>query len=965
MYLYYQTAEDSKQPWQMSDARQDQALRNSSAYHISIYHLDKDPDAVDPSEIRYHGDLWVDIDHKPSSEDPTQEETDQALMQSIYDLRRLLSYLDSVGLPPQYCKLFATGKKGFHICVPCRLFGAELKYKNLPKIHKRMAQVISERAGLTGLDRQLYAAGKGKLLRVENKQRSNGKYKVPINYAEVTLLTPEHYSRLTSAPRVENREVAPEGFLCKELVTLFEEAKEDFARVSKWEFNAVTSEQLAAFSDGNHPACVQWLVRALHKKPGEGSFNGAKMSLSRYLMNAPVSDEERNKLVGTFAKNWQSSRHPTPEARAREVQGVLKFGKDNGFSCEMAVLPFLESPCHGCPVRAAKSAESAEQAGIEEATVGYLRATGKGVGVPLTNFTLKPTCKYVDASGSSHEFLAYDYKVVEAGHVNGHDSILTLDHKAWLSASEFKKQLSRKLRLRYTGTDMDLQLLRTYMTSPTMDQGVRIMKNINTVGMFHHKDIARGIDELVWVQPDWSVNAGGLENSLRYVGKTYENGSYENNLTVDMRTTESGRPAKDAPEGTPWTPPGEATIHAYRSLLKSNTPTVVGPVLGWITACWLKPHLRMRGSDRHFPVLQIYGSSGAGKTETACLFSVLGGSDYINSGPMTVSSSTPFAIREEASVSTSIPRIYDEVNEHKISDRHRYMMAVEALKASSSGGLMPQGAVDKGKSQGVLIDQRPASSPLILLATQPNNAKEIEQRAVTVSISQDKRDSDHTACFEEARDHQVHLYPVAKLLMEEALRLPKEWAWEKMSENRKALPETCKDRVGKNWQVALTGIDFLVASLTKALYPNDVVRLTLRLKDAILELLKDATDPVNKRGETQQEVDVIIDRFGEMANYTDPNGSKRLQYGLHYSVQGTTLHIFCGVAFPMYIRYMKEMGKMPELSELRQFKSLLSSQPYFLGDSLAPGVTVPGDWYSFSLPELEDRGISVQRFTAV
>jgi hypothetical protein len=946
MWGYYQTVEHGRQPWQLTASEHEEALRQGQAYHMSIYFLDKLPETVDASEIRYKGDLWFDIDHKPEGADPSQAETDKALNEAIYDLRRLLSYLESIGLETRYCRLFASGSKGFHVCIPGRLFGAASMYKNLPRIHKLMAQTIEHKAGLLGLDMSTYSSGKGHLLRVENMPRANGKYKVSMTSDEVSLLSPEYYRQITSSPRLETEHTAPKSYICTELVVLFEDAKENFNLLSKLTFNAVSAEQLSCFSDDSQPTCIQWLTQAVNVKEAQGGFNKAKMSLARYVMSAPISDNVREKLIDDFADSWTSSRHKTAEARKNEVKSSLKFGRENGFSCELMTKSFTDSPCSGCPMKLAKQAALSEQVGINETPNGYSR----GDALPITNFILKPLHKYVEENSNSHEFMAYDYLVYEAGATEeqAQHNILTLDNRAWLSTAEFRKQLMRRQRLIYTGNDLDLQYLRNYITSPTLVNEVLTMKNVKTVGLYHHLDISRGIDELVWVQPGWSINASGVANSLRYTGKRYENGGYINNLTLDMETIDDKALS-------------DPTIKAYQALLKSNISTVIAPIVGWMAACWLRPHLRMKGSDRHFPVLQIWGQAGIGKTETAALFSVLGGADYVNNGAMAVSASTPYAIREEASVSTTVPRIFDELNEHKISDRHRYTMAIEALKASASGGNMPQGRLSGRGDGGVTIDERPATSPLIVMATQENPAKEIVQRSVSVQIDGAyKDDPSYTDNFELAREAQRDLFPIAKCLMTEAMNTSPLWAWERMAENRKLLPDVDRDRIGKNWQVVLTGIDFLVLALEKAGCPAYVVTQTSLLKDVVLGMLKD--ERYTSRASRQTEVDMILDKFGEMVGYTDVHNNPRVKFGIHYSRTGTTLHLYCGILFPMYIRYMRELGKVPELSELTQFRNLLQHQKYFLGDSMAPGVRSPKDWFSFSIPELKKRGVVVERF---
>ena len=201
MINYYQDTEAGNSKWiEFDEQNRTQILLK--AYHMGIYSLESRPGESDleDAKIKRKGDLWLDIDFKPENDSP--EEIHKAISLAIEDVQKLAKYLISIKAQLSDCLWFASGKKGFHVCIPGKLFGAGRPTHNLPLIYKYMAATIAARANMMGVDLSLYCMGKGKMLRVENKQRENGKYKVPLTSDEVLVMTPSLYEELVSQPRL-------------------------------------------------------------------------------------------------------------------------------------------------------------------------------------------------------------------------------------------------------------------------------------------------------------------------------------------------------------------------------------------------------------------------------------------------------------------------------------------------------------------------------------------------------------------------------------------------------------------------------------------------------------------------------------------------------------------------------------------------------------------------------------------
>jgi len=953
MHLYYQTVENPDHgggSWKSVVTTYADQIRREQAYHMTIYALDRDP-GDDTDAVSYKGDLWFDIDHKPVND--SEQAKHESIKRAIHDVQRLESYLTSLGMDTKYCRWFASGSKGFHACIPGALFGGTKMMKGLPRIHKQMAVTIEQESGMEGMDKSLYNMGMGKMLRVENKQRSNGKYKVPVTVDEIKVMTPEMYLKLVSSPRPETINTPIER--CQPLAMLFMEAASEQHGLAKTKITAIGTDKLQVFGDDNHPVCVQWLTGNMNIKQRDGQFNTAKMSLARYLMTAPLSEGERHALIDDFAKNWSSQRHPTANDRKKAVLTTLKYGGDNGFSCTYMLDVLTDKPCSGCKLKQAQMKALASTGQVKAQAAGYQRASEDDDGVFLSNFTLKPLKMYLDINAKPNDFSAFDYAVYQMNQNNEvvETSQIKLTHKAFLTALEFRKQISRARDLIWIGSDNDLQFLKSALTNSTIiTSEFDTVREVQSVGI--HKLVderpGREIEEYVWVEEGYSVTASGLKDVLVFNGVP---NAYGSSRTVKMRAVEA------------YSGLDEEVNNVIRATFKINLFHVLVPILGWVFSCWLRKHIR-RGetTDKHIPILQMCGSAGEGKTETATLLSTLAGANYCSTEPVSVSTTTPFGLRVESSISTTVPRILDEMNEHKIPDRAKYRAAVEVVKCAARGTAMGRGQVGEN---GLEMNTSMATSPLIMIATQINREQEITDRTITVSLAKLHRNEEHAHNFRVAKDGVEHLKQVAKLAMRETLKLPEEWVDDAILRNIEALPPKLRnDRTARNWEIVLVGLDYMYYVFSKAeKTPVDIMESIRDMRLGLIEWLFDNEQLLITKSEVQ-EIDMIIEAFGTMVAIDASTNIGRRNYedGRNYIVAGDTLHIHSTVFFTQYQSYMRNhVGRAPELSSIVQYINLLKGRPYYLGQGLVKGVQAPNGWHSFSIPKLAEKGVNVENFS--
>ncbi len=143
-----------------------------------------------PEPIRF-GDLPLDFDDK---ENPAR---------ALQDVKSLcLVYLpETYGLDPYAIRYYDSGSKGNHVEIPAELLGAQGGDQFLPLIYKKLVSEWKEALDLKSLDLSLYAMGKGKMFRLPNVKRKNGRYKIPLTLEEIRDLSIDQINELTKAPR--------------------------------------------------------------------------------------------------------------------------------------------------------------------------------------------------------------------------------------------------------------------------------------------------------------------------------------------------------------------------------------------------------------------------------------------------------------------------------------------------------------------------------------------------------------------------------------------------------------------------------------------------------------------------------------------------------------------------------------------------------------------------------------------
>ncbi|MBC8466724.1 MAG: AAA family ATPase [Deltaproteobacteria bacterium] len=286
-------------------------------------------------EVTRFGDFPLDFD----SGDPKK---------ALNDMRTLcLSHLPDLYNVDPYCiEFFCSGSKGFHAVIPCETFGAQTGDVSLPLIYKKIAVLFKETFDLQTLDLSLYNMRKGKMFRLPNVKRSNGRFKVPLSLEEVRDLSFQELWDLSKEPRQVDQVDTDTD--C-ELSDLYEQMKKEV-------YSEIKDHGQAEPFKGEVKGVLPCVAHILEERPGNDrvNFNKLVMVLINYYQMINASKEDVWASVGDFLKHYEhSATYGTEQKRIAHWRSQWSYLKDNDdyyFSCAFmkSLLPGFDcSACEG------------------------------------------------------------------------------------------------------------------------------------------------------------------------------------------------------------------------------------------------------------------------------------------------------------------------------------------------------------------------------------------------------------------------------------------------------------------------------------------------------------------------------------------------------------------------------------------------------------------------------------------
>jgi len=918
------------------------------AYHVNVLAVDvadtPGTSTADYSEAKYRGDYVIDIDRK--NPDKTGN-----IAGSILDAHAVASWLSKfVNL--EWVQIYASGGKGFHLVVPWALAWGSLKTKaNLRAIYKALTERVCEETGAQGIDTGLWAEKKGHLIRVPNKLRPDGKYKVPLTREEFWSITPELYAEYVKAPR---RVDVPEGSQSVGLKALMDQAEREAGRPKKVVESLERPAVLDALPAGTLPPCMEHAIA--DERPEGVSFNSLAVQVAVFANARP---EVADNLIARFAEAQESSSLGQPEGRRENVTQLRASVKGYRFSCA-ATLKALEnkSVCADCPVH--KAAQEKPKTGqVVEKDGMYYRVDGKGEALPfpLTDFTIEISSVLSDDTykgESHHDFTGLMANLMKAGETVYRNMVLSPE--SFLNIHQFRATLARARAANIFAGEADLPHLRAFLMSKL---GVVEAVNLSeTIGIKNLEQISPATGEpiktMTWVEPGWSVNKFGLTGQATYAGQEVEH----------VAKMENRRPAaaedKDIEE-------------VLLDLLGMNVPHIMGRAIGWTASCNIREH-RIDG-DRDYPFLCLFGPAGVGKNKTAQIVSALAGADYFSKDPFDVANNTPWPRLHSCIQSTTVPRIWDECAPSKMPQK-TWMEVRGLLRNLYQHTSVSKGGIgDKGKirsKHGLKTTSYDLTSPVIALSTIPlTNDPELESRVVLVDMTARKLSSDaemdrYGQAFERIWTHQKRskeaLFSFSYAMILKSMRMREDTLWARLSAAHKELPRQFKDRTMTNYGWTLAGLDFFIETLRDLGYDKALAKATEVRQETLRFLHGTAATIALEKART--EVDMMLDYMGTLVRLRgDENRGPALKKDVHFYVYGDKLYLDFVAAFGVWAMSKILRQEYKEYQNVKQAEDAIRQSHFFIGEEALPESDNDDKYMVLDIPALVARGnASVNRF---
>lgn len=926
-YFYTQRTDNKNEAWACRSEHELQEALNSCK-HMSVFMQNvKHEDGMSYAKVALKTQhLQFDIDAKD-------------LGTAIVWLNKLLDQLQEWGLNLEFLKIYASGSKGFHVAIPQKTFGEEKPQPLLNKFHGWMATAIENMAGVK-FDMGLYHTRH--LLRIPNSQREDGRWKVPVTVQEVREMTPGAYMQYVQSPRqlTTPESLIPSTYKCEKLKELWIKAKEEVKKEAEKakRYKPLDNSSLEPFNDSTVPQCIEWMRDNENIK---GNYNDLSMQIAAYVASVPnMTEKGRDDLVLAFARNSNSDSKPNLSSRLSHTKFAIRRAEAGAleFSCGGCRSVLTGNPCGGCPVKNKQESEAETETLIETREDGYYVITGKGAAMRFTSFTLDRVNQICTFDKGSIVFLADVFELKTKNNGMDVSSLVTVPVQDWSSISSWKKIMQSGGGMVFLSADAVLANLQHHIN--VTQQSEQLVK-VDAAGIHVIKS---GSNELrFWAEEGWSLDQGGTSGKHTYEG--------------DAGDTILSLSGVDSARGD-----DEEVVDTLYRLMHSNRPETVGSLLGWASACHLKEHLYKAGYNE-FPLVQIAGIPGSGKTSTAVVFATLTGC-VIPGGPMAVDTVTPSPLKQAMSQTTTIARIFDEFNKPSMA-YNKYLMVLGLLKTAYCRQSLAIGYIKKAKlgEVGAATHNQFATAPVIYMSREVIENEELLQRSIVVEVKKDDHDIDDwkenfqavykTLAIRSPDGHP--LQRLCKLLVRAAIETPVEQCHAWYAESRADIPHDEHSRRIQNLFVMRMGLKFLAKALDG--FPAKIKeRLEELDKIVISSWQRDEEDLATKVSQWSTPEN-LLQTLNNMAQLplTDRIAG-RIIGGVHYIRDNAMLHINTDLCFPSYSLYTRNIGAIRDASSSNSMLQILKGTKYCVGEAGPTDKPRGRGWVTLDLSQLEERG---------
>lgn len=938
-YFFYQRA-GKESAWELAlSTEREQIIREVQPAFSTALDLSGVPADNDWSKVKYQGPLYFDFD------------ADGDLERVCEQFRAFLGKLHAEhNLDLESINLYASGGKGFHVEVPAECFVAKplaQGYQWLPYVYREMAQ----RVYVDTLDLNVYTGKRGRQWRTTNVKRENGNYKVPLTLEEALEITPETYLELVSSPREPFAPVPP--VLNASLGMLFEQART--AVVHHMRHRKKRQEKANAILDPwkqarRHPPTIERIMRGEDLSDTAG-FQAIAMQLAIYATSVGMSEDELIRRTEKLCENHVSdgTRYGSKHRREQELRRMWQYMDENNlYDFEVGPIvrllkrgtsapdlgevaeaapppPPPERPARAEGEAAEEGAEGGEAPARDEIVFDVHSSLRRGVFLSadgifskngdetrsLCRTTFTDVVAFHDLDSKDLEFGGFEVSMRGGGH-NG--KRLLLPTEVFLSGQRMKQLLATQM-VPYQGGDPE--------TTAIMDALIarvgRVDQRIYTYpreGLSLITHPVTGEKLFVYLtQEDFRCPVP--EDHPNYIRLRYRPAMAASAFRIDVHKA----PELDVDEHR----------QAINDLLGFNRPEVVADMVGWFTAAhYRSAYLNVM---RQFPLLQVYGEAGSGKTQTVQLLAHLHWYDSDRISVKSALACTPFVLEVHASSSASAPLIIDEWKPRELKAAGpKFFKLKDILKNSYSGAeIGEKGTVNRGSENTLSVIKMQASAPIVFMGEALEAETAIIERSVLVPMSQAYQTRVRTACFNRLVSNPEALSAVGRMLVEQAAFIDVKAMRREVLEIQTALAETVprdsRDqprlaaRTVYNRAVVVHGLRIFKRTIQKVF--GDAFDEQLDDLIALRSNFDDVDVDSNARGGALSEITKVVSRLANMSRAVDRPYA--LQRNRDYLVSESEGWVELRVerAYDNYRMACRELAETPLFDSIEAFISAL------------------------------------------
>lgn len=853
---------EGKARWTLcADTEEDiQKAIHSGATYTTVLALDQDVDHLDDGDgvkVQYKGPLYFDID----SEDEEK---------SLTDCRKLLlSLYADYGVNLSQVVIHCTGGKGFHILVYPKTFGYDSKKGNayLPYTYKNVALAFN----LEFLDYGIYSAGKGRMWRIENLKRQNGRYKVKLTPAQVFFLTMEEITTLTYSPgpvTVEPKQID----MAAELAALFKRSEYKPKKVQ-----AIGIDRLTKLSE--EPACIQLILAADRIKDGK-RFNHVVMALASYAAGRGWNSDELIRKTALFRDKMPSSVYKSDRDKISHIKSIFKYfisSRENPqyqFCCTnvQSVVDVSVEHCPRCPLLEQITAEDYDPLlGLLVADNCFYKRTDSGKTL-LTTFNIKPTSVITFVDDNNAEYTMHATLVSKYGRI----APIVFTPTDWLSKASFLKRMPHP-DFTYLGGDTDVSRLFHVLGQVNVPKKV----GVRTIG-FHAVE-----NKWHFVSHEGSLGPDNAKDELLLES--------DYNLHTKLLSED--------------TPNANELKELLDVLFEFNTLEVAVPLVGWFAATFFKE--RIFKITHQFPLLFIFGAAGSGKTQTILALKNLYA--LTNDNIKSIADLTNFTLIKSASSNNTIPLMLDEYKSSTFSIQQVKMVS-KLIRAAYNNELGERGTT------GQKIVQYFYKSPIIIAGEQTVSEPAAKDRIIEVHLTK-ATSLPHLNHFE--RLQQLPIQKLGRLLLETAINIDQKELHEMYLSCLQAVPEAYRDRPRVNQGIMLLGIKLLMRAVDMYGYKEKI--------ESYIDCYWNKRTPYiedEAKANSKSDVDRILEAINTMAE----NQRTALYAGTDFVIEGNHLKLNMRVIYANFMRFAEEYKLDADTPNYTSFIKLMKKEPYYIRD---------------------------------